>query len=256
MPKNENTETLIAWGGEVKALGNGKVGGYLVRFSTEDDPDLEEEFFNSDTDYGDAQRSATYYNHGLDVKLGKRNLGNGALKTDDVGVWIEAQLELRDEYEKAVYDLVKRKKLGWSSGTASHLVERVPMKKATWIAKWPLGLDATLTPHPAEYRNEVISLKSWQPEELGVTLAERMKMLNADLKNLSSDLSGLIASIDSPLTVKKRKELTELLELCSGLDAVRSNIEQVLAAEPQPKLAASRMASYQLAEAEKRLKAK
>jgi len=27
-------ETLIAWGGAVKALGDGKIGGYLVRFTT------------------------------------------------------------------------------------------------------------------------------------------------------------------------------------------------------------------------------
>ncbi len=254
--ENIDTETLIAWGGAVKALGDGKVGGYLVRFTTEDDPDLEMEFFNSDTDYGDAQKSATYYNHGLDAKLEKRNLGSGELKMDDVGIWIEAQLELRDEYEEAVYELVKRKKLGWSSGTASHLVERVPMKKATWIAKWPLGLDATLTPMPAEPRNEAIPLKSWQPEELIVTLAERMEMLNAELKVLHSDLDELVDGIDKPLTGKKRKELSELLELCSGLDAVRSNIEQVLAAEPQPKLVASRLIGYKMAEAEKRLKAK
>jgi hypothetical protein len=75
------------------------------------------------------------------------------------------------------------------------------------------------------------------------------------LKVLHVDLSELVDSIDKPLTGKKRKELTELLELCSGLDAVRSNIEQVLAAEPHSKLVASRLIGYKMAETEKRLKA-
>ncbi len=75
-------------------------------------------------------------------------------------------------------------------------------------------------------------MKSGQPEELEITLADRVGMLNTELKVLHVDLGELVDSIDKPLTVKKRKELTELLELCSGLDAVRSNIEQVLAAWP------------------------
>jgi hypothetical protein len=255
MPKNENTETLIAWGGAVKALGDGKVGGYLVRFSTEDDPDLEGEYFTRDTDFGDANKAPVHYQHGMDAKIGKRKLGIAHHKIDDFGVWAEAQLNLRDEYENFIYDMAEKGKMGWSSGTASHLVERQITAKATWIKSWPLGLDDTLTPVPAEPRNEAIPLKSWQPEELSVTLAERIEMLNTELKTLDADLSELVDSIDKPLTETKRKELTELLELCSGLDAVRSDLEQVLAAEPQPKLVASRLISYQLAETRKRLEA-
>jgi len=250
-----NAETLIAFGGAVKALGDGKVGGYLVRFSTEDDPDLEGEYFTRETDYGEADSAPVQYQHGMDAKIGKRRIGHAHHKIDDFGVWAEAQLDLRDEYEKFIYAMAEKGKMGWSSGTASHLVERQITAKATWIKSWPLGLDDTLTPVPAEPRNEAIPLKSWQPEELGITLAERMEILNADLKNLSSDLGELVDSIDKPLTGTKRKELNKLLELCSGLDAVRSDIEQVLAAEPHSKLVASRLISYQMAEARKRLKA-
>ena len=117
-------EQLIYFGGSVKALGNGRVGGYLVRFTDEDETDLAGEFFDSKTWYGDAAESPVYYNHGLDAKIGRRVLGKGALDLQDVGVWIEAQLELRDAYEQAVYSLAEKGKLGWSSGTAPHLVER------------------------------------------------------------------------------------------------------------------------------------
>ena len=58
-------EQLIYFGGAVKALGNGKVGGHLVRFTDENELDLEREFFDATTDYGKAATSAVYYNHGL-----------------------------------------------------------------------------------------------------------------------------------------------------------------------------------------------
>jgi hypothetical protein len=254
--ETKETETLIAFGGAVKALGDGKVGGYLVRFTTENEPDLQGEYFTKDTDFGEAEGAPVYYQHGMDAKLGKRRIGRAKHKIDDLGIWAEAQLNLRDEYEKFIYAMAEKGKMGWSSGTANHLVERQVSAKATWIKSWPLGLDDTLTPVPAEPRNGAVPLKSWQPEELGVTIAERIEMLNAELKSLDADLSALVANIDRPLTETKRKELNELLELCSGLDAVRSDLKQVLDAEPHAKLVASRLISYQLSEARKRLKDK
>lgn len=151
---------LVYLGGEVKALGNGKVGGYLVKFTQPGDYDLTGDRFANSTDFGNATTSPILYHHGMDVKFGTRTLGTGEMKRDDVGVWIEAQLEMRDEYEKAVYEMASAGKLGWSSGTAGHLVERKPEGKGNVITKWPLGLDASLTPTPAEPRNTATSIKS------------------------------------------------------------------------------------------------
>ena len=49
--ENYNTEenNLVAFGGEIKALGDGKIGGYLIRFSDENTPDLVGDFFNAKT---------------------------------------------------------------------------------------------------------------------------------------------------------------------------------------------------------------
>ena len=155
-------EQLIFHGGAVKALGDGKVGGYLVRFTTEDEPDLEGEFFDIKTDFGLVDRSTVYYNHGVDPKLGGKRMGDiAALGLDDVGVWIEHQLDERNEYEQAVYQLAEAGKLGWSSGTAGHLVEREEQGKAIHITKWPLGLDASYTPTPADPGNRAMPLKTW-----------------------------------------------------------------------------------------------
>src|SRR3990172_10961846 len=138
--KSLNEETLVYFGEAVKALGDGKIGGYLVRFTTDKDPDLKGEFFTKDTDFGDAEIGTVYYQHGMDPVLKRRTFGKASHKVDDFGVWAEAQLKLRDEYEKFLYELAEKGKLGWSSGTAAHLTEYEQKGNAVWIKSWPLGL--------------------------------------------------------------------------------------------------------------------
>lgn len=157
-------KTLIWPGAEVKALGDGKVGGYLVHFGSADQTDLTGDYFTKATDFGAAEQSLVWYHHGLDTTLGLRSLGVKAstIGKDEIGVWIEAQLNLRDAYEKAIYDqLVVTGKAAWSSGTAAHLVERKQVRPGVYhVERWPLGLDASITPTPAEPRNVVLPLKS------------------------------------------------------------------------------------------------
>jgi len=204
-------DTVIAFGTEVKALGNGKVAGYLVRFSTADEPDFTGDFFTKETDFGQHAVTPVYYHHGLDTKLRKRQLGAGSLIKDEFGVWIESQLNLRDEYEKAVYEMVETGKQGWSSGSASHLVERQPEGKANRIIRWPLGLDASLTPTPAEPRNSAIPLKTYisglqagQPKPDGKTApplseikAQGGTNMPDETKVISPDVTALMATVKS-----------------------------------------------------------
>ena len=154
-------ETLVFYGGEVKALGDGKIAGYLVRYGSPKDVDLEGDYFSKETDLGieDGSRLPLYYQHGMDGTLKARKIGKGTVKFDDVGAWMEAQLEMRDEYEKALYDLADAGKLGFSSGAAGHLVSREQLGKSWHIKSWPIG-EASLTPTPAEPRNSAMSIKS------------------------------------------------------------------------------------------------
>lgn len=85
-----------------------------------------------------------------------------------------------------------------------------------------------------------------------MTLAEKTAQLSQDMTQLLNDLRGLVDGIDRPLSETKRQELTGLLELCSGWDAVRSNLAAILATQPA-RLVSNRMTGYQLAEARKRL---
>lgn len=170
-------KTLVAFGGEIKALGytpDGglRLGGYLVKFGSPDQTDVSDtrDFFTKETDFGAVKTSNVYYNHrlpfetedGREITIRSR-VGEASLSIDDLGVAINAILYNRKEYERFVNSLVSKtiNKQGWSSGTANHLVARVPQRNGSnWIKSWPLGADASVTFGPAEPRNAVIPLKS------------------------------------------------------------------------------------------------
>lgn len=146
-------EIAILSGSGVKAIGNddGWVGGYLVRFGGDGDLSEWRDVFDRDTDYGRAMKSDVYVHHRMLPGLGKRRLTNQAeIGLDDEGVFIKHLFNLRSSYERKLYGMVQAGKLGWSSGTAPHLVERKALGDGRHkIEQWPLGLDASYTPMPA-----------------------------------------------------------------------------------------------------------
>jgi hypothetical protein len=151
-------------GGEVKSDRLGHVKGYLVRFGAPDQTDLEGDYFTSGTDFGfpaaKGQRVPLnlYYHHGMDSKIGRKAIGSGYLKMDEIGLWYEAQIDMADEYARAIAKLAKDGKMGYSSGAAGHLVERKAVSEmAMEITRWPIA-EASITPTPAEWRNTVKSI--------------------------------------------------------------------------------------------------
>ena len=165
---------LIAFGGEVKSLDDGRIGGYLVRFSDADNPDLTGDFFTNDTDFGFAESltSPVYLNHTLPLSTRdgkkvviKEAIGKVTLTIDNVGVLTDAVLYNRELYQGMLDSL------GWSSGTAAYLVQRKAVGKAQHITRWPLGLDASLTPIPAEPKNVVVPFKSLFTPEVATEAA-------------------------------------------------------------------------------------
>ncbi len=161
---------VVSFGNAIKAVkmddGSVKLGGYLVNYGDAKNTDLTGDYFAQDTDFGDVTESDVYFNHRLPVEAGgkrieyKNRMSRATLTKDDAGVFAEVIMTARNEYEQAIIEAGLAGKLGWSSGTAGHLVEREQVGKAWKITAWPLGLDASLTPTPAEPRNTVISLKS------------------------------------------------------------------------------------------------
>lgn len=168
-------ESLIYFGGSVKALDDsGKIGGYLVRFSDDgEQKDLSGEYFTSKTYLGanDGDGVDTMFHHGQPIPI-KSHLTSAVrkeiealtehvfapikAKRDTIGIWAETVLDMADEYEKAVFGMVKNGKLGWSSGAVGHLVKK---SEDGQILRWPIG-EASLTPTPCEPLNRAITIKS------------------------------------------------------------------------------------------------
>lgn len=165
----------------LKAKENGVVEGYLVRFGNPNDTDLEKDYFTKNTDFGfefdkgESHKLGLYYNHGMDKVLGTKKIGYGEVKMDDKGLWYSAQLNMADEYSKMIYDLAKKGQLGFSSGSASHMVEREMMGKAYEIKRWALA-EASLTPTPAEYRNKAEAKRYFDEEGRFIDYTEKEKM--------------------------------------------------------------------------------
>jgi hypothetical protein len=73
---------------------------------------------------------------------------------------------MNDEYNMMIAELAKKGKLGFSSGAAGHMVERVQKGLSNEIVRWNIA-EASLTPRPAESRNmaTIKSFKEYYNEE-------------------------------------------------------------------------------------------
>ena len=162
-----NNEVLCWIGDAVKASSDGKFAGYLVRFDDNGNSnDTAGEFFTRNTDFGRPMKSGDvfdlnlYYGHGFTDVFGNQVIGHGKVKMDDAGLWYEGQIEINNKYMAKVAQLLKEGRLGLSSGAAPHLVS-YNRKSADRkeILSWPIA-EASLTPCPAEPRNQVMPVKS------------------------------------------------------------------------------------------------
>ena len=160
-----NDETLISFGGAVKALGGGYFEAPLVTFGQSSDPDLTGDYFTKQTDFWREfpEKVPLLYAHGLDDTMKKTKIGGGktTLKMTDDAIWMTGQLDLANKYEARIYELIEQKRLGTSSGSASHMVDRKQVGSSFEITSWPIT-EASLTPNPAEPKNygQVRALKS------------------------------------------------------------------------------------------------
>lgn len=169
-PENHLTaDSLIFAGGEpLKSIevkdGLARVGSYAIRFSGPTEKDFDNEYFNAETDFGprNGDGAVTMFHHGISIADGLDYLANKTFAPvkavkDDIGIFVETVLNLADEYQKAIFDLVGKAKLKWSSATAAHL-----MRKAAdgHILRWH-PIEFSYTPSPAEWRLPAIApLKS------------------------------------------------------------------------------------------------
>ena len=153
------------------------VGGYGVVFGG---ADLEGETFSKSTDFmlDLVPNKLVMYDHAMQdaVKHVIGSAPNGSIKSDDVGLWVEAQLERSAAYVTEIVSLVKAGVIGWSSGTAPHLVQMAGKS----ITTWPI-IEFSLTPTPAE------------PRTLGVDVLKALSEIQPELKALLPEAAGDVA---------------------------------------------------------------
>jgi HK97 family phage major capsid protein len=226
--KSLGDDALVSFGGNIKAVDeDGRIGGYLVLFGDQKNTDLEGDFFTKQTDFGPFERSLVFYHHGQDATLKRTILDdNATLSVDDVGVWIEAQLDMRNAYEKEIFGAVKAGKMGWSSGTLPHLIDVKQWGNVYEIKRWYLGLDASITPIPAEPKTKVVPLKSLQTPEA-----------QPEDANPSAGAVEQSEIENTKQTSTMEAEMSEqLLEAITALQGEVAEMKAVINAPPEPEL--------------------
>lgn len=153
----------ISFGTALKALGNGRVGGYLISFGHAGDADLAGEWFDRSTNFHfddgyPVKGEPVLFHHGMDKKIGVKRIGQIETMTmDEAGIWAEAVLNQRDAYERAIYQLAEQGKLAYSSGA---LPQGVQISKSGHITDWPI-IEGSLTPMPMQpFKTQIIPVKS------------------------------------------------------------------------------------------------
>lgn len=143
-------------GGALKALGDGRIGGYLVVFTGPDDRDSYNEYFTARTDYGLEyyRNQPVLFHHGQNDEMVTPIGAINALTVTDTGIYAEAKLDMFcddptiRQYAQMAYNQVSARKLFWSSGSADHLVRITDDGE---IVQWYI-VEGSLTPKPAEQR--------------------------------------------------------------------------------------------------------
>lgn len=174
--KNTKDDILIGFGSNVKALGDGRIGGHLVLWGSPQQRDFYRDYFTAETYLGPADgdgRDVTI-NHRIALKTGNAETDSalksytdtifkpGGLKTsrDDLGIFGEVICDLSDQYDAMVYKLAEQGKLKFSAGAPSHMIER----DTDGRLKMFIISEAALTPIPAEPRmvtSRVMPLKAY-----------------------------------------------------------------------------------------------
>lgn len=146
---------------QVKRLDENTIGGYGAVYGGPAEKDLEGDYFTSDTNFwlDRYQNQPVIFDHTLSEDVDPKELELSTVKMwepDDVGLWVEAQIERHNRWADAVMELVDRGVLHFSTGAAAHLVRR---GEDGQLKSWPI-IEISLTPEPAEPRNtQVLRLK-------------------------------------------------------------------------------------------------
>ncbi len=156
-------------GDAIKALENDIIRGYAVRFGDADHADLQRDYYTKATDFWldhfGWPRPITYH-HGMDAGTRNDPVVGHWLKAgiDDVGIWMEGQMDRAHAYYKAMKELAARGYIRLSSDSAPQWVIRERQQNGVnEIKRWPL-ITSSLTVTPMEPRMLPVEVKAFLAE--------------------------------------------------------------------------------------------
>lgn len=162
----------ITYKGEaVKFVEDTKIKGLAVKFTTSTDPDLYFDFFTSNCDFGLSLNNTLpiYFNHCFDGVLKTARIGEAKLTKKNDGIfvdgfiynlknypndldnWSTQIIKERAEYIDIILKLIEDGKMGYSTGSAPHLVKKSFENGTNEITKWDI-VELSITHTPAEPR--------------------------------------------------------------------------------------------------------
>lgn len=210
----------------VKSLGEDRIGQYAVRWGDENNPDLINEFFTPETDFwlGTWPRMPVLYHHGYNPKLtGRRSVVGqwDTFKPDDIGLWVEGELEKAHAYREAIDQLIGEKSL-WLSSAALPRDGCIVVADNGHIKSWPI-VEVSLTPTPMEPRMaDVAFLKANFEFGIDLDTVERKELMMSDKgkKNLWQAVGEAFGRALGRLDEPAAEELQEdTPDADTGLDA-------------------------------------
>lgn len=214
----------------VKALNDGRIGGYAVLFGDVNTPDLEGEFFDTTTEFWlDAwDKRPLFYDHGRDNATKSRPIVGfiDRVVKDNVGIWIESQLEKSHQYYNAIQELVKRGVLGHSSDSIGEYIKRTYMGKSVKINQWPLvGASLTVSPmDPRQLEHPVEEIKS-----LGIEIPETMLPISPAKGDYTSymEMEEKEEELKEAISESLPAEIADIKMRLAGLDYATREIDSL-----------------------------
>lgn len=226
---------LITLGSQIKALGDNRFGGYLVRWNQPGETDLHGEMFTPDCDFMlddyPLKGLRVLFHHGLDDKIGVEPIGEIAThKMDEWGLWVEGVYAEHRRYIEYVKRMVRDGVLSFSSGA---LPQGVKTAKSGHIQRWPI-IEGSLTFCPADWRSVIDERSGTQVTPLKA-LREVLKEVDSPLIEAQDDTPSGVNNTAKADDLTSTEETPSLIGETDMLDetltqAIRDEIEALLIA--------------------------
>lgn len=191
-----------------------RIGGYLVMWGDENQKDMVDEFFTPDTDFwlGTWPQLPMLYHHGFAEPEGLRGRKSvvgkwDTFEQDDVGLWVEGELEKRHRYREGIDTLIGEKALGLSSGAFPKFVE---VTNSGFIKAWPI-IEGSLTTTPMEPRMADVDFIRKSAFNINIDTVERVaeEVKRMGEKEVSKGLS-ILERLGSLFAAAEDEEVTEV----------------------------------------------